>query len=181
MYSLKVEKRNELDKARKLRKAGLIPGSIYGGDLKETLLIQIPEKEANKLLKEKSKGGNVILEYEGKQLNVLLKDTSYCAINSQVEDINFQSLVEGEVVTSVAQVVLLNKNKVQRMVQQLLKEVTYKALPSNLVEKIELDLTKMRDHRRVMVKDLSIFQNSNVEVLDPGDTMVLSIAESAKK
>lgn len=76
MYSLKVERRSKDVKAKKLKREGIIPSSIFGGDLKESLLIQIPESEARKLLKVKGRGGNLEIECEGKKYNVIIEHIS---------------------------------------------------------------------------------------------------------
>ena len=62
-----------------------------------------------------------------------------------MDEIDFQALVSGEKVHSVAEIHLLNHEKVTTgVLQQMLKEVSYRALPSALVEKIELDVGGMR-------------------------------------
>ena len=113
MYVLNVEKRNEMIKAKKLKKAGMVPGSVYGGDLKETLLIQIPEGEARKLLKSKLKGGNLTLECDGKRFNVLLKEIDCNPVNSQIDNLSFQNLIEDEKVVHSLRVVSKIDNSVE--------------------------------------------------------------------
>lgn len=181
MYVLNVEKRNEMIKAKKLKKAGMVPGSVYGGDLKETLLIQIPEGEARKLLKSKLKGGNLTLECDGKRFNVLLKEIDCNPVNSQIDNLSFQNLIEDEKVVSVAHILVKNKNKMPVMVQKLMKEIPYRALPSNLIEKIEIDLEKIRAGAQLKVKDLPIYQNPNIEILLEPDMLVLNVVENSRR
>ncbi|MEG2372639.1 MAG: 50S ribosomal protein L25, partial [Hydrogenoanaerobacterium sp.] len=71
MYSLNAEKRNEQLKCKQLRKQGIIPVNVYGGDLKETLLFQISLIDANRMLKTKAKGSTVMLNLGDKKLSVL--------------------------------------------------------------------------------------------------------------
>ncbi len=181
MYVLNVEKRDEMIKAKKLKKAGMVPGCVYGGNLEETLHVQIPEGEARKLLKYKLEGGNVLLECEGKKFNVLLKEIDCNPVSTQIENLSFQNLVENKKVESVAQIVLKNQNKMPIMVQKLLKEIPYRALPSDLVEKIVIDLEKMRAGAHIKVKDLSIYQNPNIKILVDTDKPVLNITENSKR
>ena len=181
MYVLNVEKRNEMTKAKKLKKAGLVPGIVYGGNLEETLPIQFSEGEARRLLKHKLKGGNVLLECEGKKLNVLLKEIDCNPVNNQIDNLSFQCLVENEKVESVAQIVLKNRNKMPIMARQFVKEVPYRALPSDLIETIVIDLEKMRAGTSVTVKDLSIYQNPNIKILLEEDKVLLNIIENSKK
>lgn len=181
MYVLNVEKRNEMIKAKKLKKTGMVPGIVYGGDLKETLLIQIPEGEARKLLKSKLKGGNLTLECDGKKINVLLKEIDCNPVNKQIDNLSFQNLIEDEKVISVAHIILKNRNKTPLMVQRLMKEIPYRALPSDLIEKVEIDLEKIRTGVQIKVKDLPIYQNPNIEILLESDILVLNVTENSRR
>ena len=46
MYNLKAEPRDNSLKAKQLRRKGIIPASIYGHDIKNSVLIQIPLADA---------------------------------------------------------------------------------------------------------------------------------------
>ena len=181
MDILNVEKRNEMIKAKKLKKSGMVPGCVYGGNLKETMLVQIQEREANKLLKYKTKGGTLILECEGKKHSVLLKEIDCNPVTDQINNLSFQKLVEDEKVASVAQIVLLNQNKIPNLVLKLLHEIPYKAMPSDLIEKVEIDLENMQAGTQLKVKDLPIYQNQDIEILLDADEMVLNVVENTKK
>ena len=161
MYILNVEKRDIKVKAKRIRKSGLVPCSVYGGKLKESLLFTIPEGEARKLLKTKTKGGLVTLKCDNEEYDVLIKGICSNTINNKIEDISFQSLDDDKIVSSVAKIILINKDKVQTMVQLLLPEVPYKALPKNIVETIEIDISKLKPGERVKVGDLPIAANSD--------------------
>ena len=53
-----------------------------------------------------------MLEADGKNYNVLIKEIDYDSMKNQVTEIDFQALVSGEKVHSVAEIVLLNHEKV---------------------------------------------------------------------
>ena len=181
MYILNYEKRDELIKAKKLKKLGFVPGIIYGGNIEDTVMIQIPEGEAKKLLRYKLKGGNVMLICGEEKHNVLLKEIDCNSVNNQIENLSFQSLKDNEKVTSSAQIVLKNLNKMPVMVLQLLKEIPYRALPSELVEKVVLDVEKMRDYTQIKINDLPIYKNPNIDILVDADRPVLNIIDNSKK
>ena len=44
MDVIKVEKRNEQAKANQLRRSGLVPCCVYGGDLPESISIQMDQR-----------------------------------------------------------------------------------------------------------------------------------------
>ena len=99
-------------------------------------------------------------------------------MSNELEHLSFQTLVAGEVVTSAARIVLVNREKVTGMVQQPQSEVSYRALPSNLIDKIEIDLDGMKIGTSMRIGDLDIAKNPDIEVLSPLDTMVFSIADA---
>jgi len=179
--TLNVEKRNENIKAKKLKKIGMVPGIVYGGNLEETLLIQIPEGDARKLLRNKLKGGNLILDYDGKKLNVILKEIDCNPVNKEIQNLSFQNLIENEKVVSTAQIIILNKNKLPITVRQLMKEIPYRALPCDLIEKVVIDLDRKITGNSLKVEDLPIYKNPNIETLVESDRLVFNIIENSKK
>jgi large subunit ribosomal protein L25 len=177
MDFLKVEKRAESIKAKKLRANDLIPGCVYGGNLKDTLLIQIPLGPAMQLVKAKSTGSKVTVEVDGKKYVTLLKEIGRDAVSNKIEHLSFQSLVADEKVNSIARIVLLNREKVSEFVQQLMFEIPYKALPSDLVETIEIDLEGKTLGWSINVGDLDIAKKDGIEIMANLDSPVVNIIE----
>ena len=66
MDVIKVEKRNEQAKANQLRRSGLVPCCVYGGDLPESISIQMDQQTANRLFHTKREGSQVGLELDGR-------------------------------------------------------------------------------------------------------------------
>jgi large subunit ribosomal protein L25 len=91
MFSLQVEPRSKTLKVKQLRKLGFIPGCLYG-DADKSLLLQITQSEAKKLLKSKTKGGNVSLDMEGEKINALLREIGRSPVNGQIVHLSFQKL-----------------------------------------------------------------------------------------
>lgn len=172
MYQLNVELRDPKVKAKKLRREGLVTGNIFGGKLEETVLIQMSEGVAKKLLREKFVGGMVVLTCGTKKYPVLLKEVSTIPMYNQIEELSFQSLADGVTVLSQAQVVLLNKSEVPFMVTQILSEIHYKALPEDLVEIVEIDVTQMNEEQRLTLEELPIWKDKTIEIILPGDSVV---------
>ena len=71
---------------------------------------------------------------------------------------------------------LLNHDKVQGVLQQHLEEIAYKALPSALVEKIEIDLSGMKIGDSIKVKDLAIAADKDVTLTTDPEEIVVSLA-----
>lgn len=180
MYTMQAELRSTSEKAKHIRQRGLIPGCLYGGDLEESMPLQISQSEVNKLLKQKDKGSMVALELDGKKVNALLREISCSSVKNQIEHLGFQKLNGNELVTSAAQIVLINKEKIPVYVQQVLFDVPYKALASKLIEKVEIDLEGMQAGDSIKVKDLDIANDKDIEILIDTDSLVVSIIEKNK-
>jgi large subunit ribosomal protein L25 len=175
-----AEKRDANMSARQLKKTGLIPGNIYGGDLDQSLLIQLPQSEAKQLLRSKTTGNKLTLSVGGRQYAVIIKEIKRQPASGQIEHLSFQCLDNDKMVASAARIVLLNREKVSNFVQQRLFEIPYKALPSNLVEEIEIDLEGMPVDTYVKVEDLDIAKNEDIELLTEPEGLVLSIVGGRK-
>ena len=74
MDVIKVEKRNEQAKANQLRRSGLVPCCVYGGDLPESISIQMDQQTANRLFHTKREGSQVGLELDGRVIPAQIKE-----------------------------------------------------------------------------------------------------------
>lgn len=179
MNTLKAEKRTMDVKAKRLRREGFVTGNVFGREIKGSIPVKISKNEAERLLKTNGKGSQIILNIDGTDMDVLVKEIDYNALKGQVDEIDFQALVSGEKVHSVAEIHLLNHEKViTGVLQQMLKEVSYRALPSALVEKIELDVGDMRVGDTIKVRDLAIASDKDVELQTDRDAVVVTVYAS---
>ena len=176
MTTLKAESRDLSVKAKKLRREGYVTGNIFGKEIEGSIPVKMEKLETQKFLKSNTKGSRIDLCVDGKHYDVLIKDIAYNALQGQIDEIDFQALVSGEPVHSVAEVVLLNHDKVQGVLQQHLEEIAYKALPSALVEKVEIDLSGMKIGDSIKVKDLAIAADKDVTLTTDPEEIVVSLA-----
>ena len=180
MFTLQAEPRSTGLKTKHLRKKGLIPSCLYGGDIDTSLLLQITESEVKKLLKTKTKGGKVLLDVEGEKINALLREIGRSPVNGQIEHISFQKLNGNELVTSIAKIVLVNKEKIPVYIQQGLFDISYRAIASKLIEIIEIDLDGMHAGDCIKVKNLDIAKDNDVELLIDSESLVVSLIENKR-
>ena len=162
MDTLKAEKRSMETKAKRLRREGYVTGNVFGHDIEGSIPVKIAKNDAENILKKKKKGSQIMLDVEGTQYDVLIMD--------------FQALVKGEKVHSVAEVVLVNHEKVAGgVVEQKLEEIAYKALPEALVETVEVDLSGLKPGDVVKVKDLAIAADKDVVLATDPDAVVVTV------
>ena len=165
-------------KAKKLRREGFVTGCIFGREMKESIPLKLEKSAVERLLKEEGKGGQVMLEVEGQTYDALIKEVDYNPLKGQVDEIDFQALVSGEKVHSVAEIHLVNPDKlVAGVPQQMLHEVAFKALPSALVDKIEVDVGDLKVGDTIRVKDLAIANDKDVDLSTDLEATVVTITE----
>jgi len=103
-------------------------------------------------------------------------------LKGQIDEIDFQALVSNEKVHSVAEVVLLGHEKItEGVIQQHLEEISYRALPAALVDKVKIDVGSMRVGDSVKVGDLEIAKNPEIDLLTDPEMIVVSINEPHTK
>lgn len=179
MTTLKVQRRNMETKAKKLRREGYVTGNLFGKEIEGSIPLQIEKQEAERIERECMKGRQLYLELDGKTYDVLIKEMDYRPMDHQILEMDFQALVKGEKVHSVAEVILLNKEKVtEGVLEQLLEEIAYKATPEELVEKVEIDCATLRLGDTLKVADLDIAKNDKIDLQTDLDTPIVSILAS---
>lgn len=178
MNTLKAEKRDLSIKAKKLRREGFVTGNLFGHELETSIPLKMEKGVIDQLLKQERKGGRVMLEVEGKTYNVLIKEVDYNSLKRCVNEIDFQALVSDEMVHSTAEIHLINLEKLSAGVpQQMLHEISFKALPAALVDKVEIDAGELKVGDTVKVKDLPIAQDKDVSLTTDPETTVVIITE----
>ena len=176
MNTLKAEKRDMLTKAKKLRREGYVTGNIYGREMKESIPLQITKADAEKILRSEGKGSQVMLEVAGETYDALIKEIDYDSLRGQLLEIDFQALVSNEKVHSVAEIIFENHDKVEAgVLQEVLKEVSYRALPAALVEKVKVDVGEMEIGDTIRVKDLSIAKDKDIDILTDLEAVVATV------
>ena len=179
MTTLKVQKRDMEIKAKKLRREGFVTGSLFGKEFDGAIPLKIEQKEAERIQRECLKGSQLYLELDGKTYDVLLKELDCDPMKHQIIEMDFQALVKGEKVHSVAEIVLHNKDKVvDGVLEQLLSEISYKAVPEAIVDRVDVDCSKLRLGDTLKVSDLEIAQDKNVDIMTHMDTPVVSVIAS---
>ena len=157
MNTLKAEKRSMDVKAKKLRREGYVTGNLFGREIEGSIPLKFTKKEIEVLLKNNNKGSQVMLELDGKTYDALIKEVDYNPLAHTVEEVDFQEMV------------------VSGVLQDELKEVAYKALPADLVDKIKVDVAGMKIGDTLRVKDLEIAKNKNIHITTDLESVIATV------
>ena len=177
MTTLKAEKRDMSTKAKKLRREGYVTGNVFGREIEGSIPVKMGKRDVERFMKTCTKGSQVMLDLEGQMMDVLVKEIDFDSMKNQVDEIDFQALVSGEKVHSVAEVVIHNQSKVVTgVVEELLDEIEYKALPSALVEKVIVDVGDLKVGETIKVKDLDIAKDKDVKLITDPEADVAGVA-----
>ena len=176
MNTLKAEKRSMDVKAKRLRREGFVTGNVFGKKIEGSIPIKMTKKDVDHLLKTENKGSQIMLDIEGESYDVLIKEIDYNALASRVDEIDFQALVSNEKVHSVAEIQLINHDKVQAgVLQEMLQEISYRALPKDLIDRVKVDVGEMQVGDTIRVKDLEIASRKEIEILSDPESVIVTV------
>ena len=176
MNTLKAEKRSMDVKAKKLRREGFVTGNLFGKEIEGSVPLKMNKMEVERLLKTEHKGSQIMLNVEGQDYDVLIKEVDYNSMKRCVDEFDFQALVSTEKVHSTAAVVIENREKVlEGALQECLEEIEYKALPAALVDHVNVDVAGMKVGDVIRVKDLEISKNSDIDVHTDPEAIVVMV------
>ncbi|OGH24203.1 MAG: hypothetical protein A3B47_04390 [Candidatus Levybacteria bacterium RIFCSPLOWO2_01_FULL_39_24] len=146
-YKLAVEARKVLGKkVAKLRKEGLFPANIYGKGVK-SLSVQVPYKDFEKVYKEAGLTGIVDVEVAGEVRPSLIHNVQQDYYKHVLLHADFFQVNLKEKVKTMVKVVTLGEPKAVSeklgLLMQTLNEVEIEALPTDLPDKIEVNVESL--------------------------------------
>lgn len=158
--------------SNQLRKKGLVPAIIYGGQ--EQILLQIDEREFKKIVYTP----NVYLidlDVEGTTYKTVLQDVQFHPVSDKVVHADFLMISDDKPVVISLPVHSTGTSKGVMAGGKLTinrRKLKVKALPSALPDAIELDITPLRIGDSIKVKQVNV---NGLEFLDPANDVVLAV------
>jgi large subunit ribosomal protein L25 len=165
--------------AQKLRREGLIPGVIYGRG-KKPHAIAVPERELRAALTGRA-GLHAILDVtlSGQKTShaSILKDYQVDPIRGHITHFDLHEVRLDQPITAQVAIELVGESpgvKAGGVLSALVREVNVEALPLEVPEKIELDISQAEIGATLRVADLVAPEGSTL--LDDPDTVIVSVA-----
>lgn len=180
MNIINAEMRDPAAKAKQLRRSGIIPCVISGANLKESLPIQIEQNIAQQLKRTKRDGSKIDIQVDNQIYHTLIKNMEYSTMNDSIIHISFHILDAEKKINSVADIVLLNKEKVQGILEQLQMKIPHAAMPEYLLDTVTVDLANLPIGTVIRIKDIPEFQSDKIESQVDPDTIVLRIKDKKR-
>ena len=175
MENIKVQKRDFTVKEKKLRRLGVVPGSVFGKSLPESISIQMEEGIARRLVREKREGSKLPLSVDGQIIPVQIKEKSLNTLNGEILHISFQALTTDEKVNSVIHILLANEKKFGGQLEKMLMEIPYASFPEDMIDTLTIDVDGLKTGDVLTVKDIPELMQEKIELQVDTDEIVLRI------
>lgn len=171
-----------------LRKSGIIPAVVYGKGM-EPISIQLNNKIFVKLLGKSSSKNSIISlniknsDNDSKSFSVLAHDLQINAITDAIDHVDFlQISMEEEIKVKISISVIGESLGVKLdggILVQSMRFVEVKCLPTNIPDKIEVDVTTLKIGDSIHVAELKAPQG--VTIITSKDEPVVTISSPSKE
>lgn len=158
-----------------LRNAGKVPCVLYGGD--KPVHFSADEK-AFKNLVYTPNVYTAKIELDGQTYDAVLQDIQFHPVSDKILHIDFYQLFQDKEITMNIPVRLVGSSKgvmVGGALRHNLRKLRVKALPANLPDFIEADITELQIGNKLYVTEL---RNDNYTLLHPDNTVVAQVRMS---
>jgi large subunit ribosomal protein L25 len=173
-FELKGELRTELGKtaSKKLRNVGKMPCVLYGGQ--ENVNFTVETASLKKLIYT-PKVHLVNLAIAGKKHQAILKDLQFHVVTDAISHLDFLEIFDNKPVEINVPVELTGIAPGVRAggkLQLVNRKLKVKALPGNLPDSLDVDISDLNLGKTIKVADLSF---ENIQILNAKNTVVASV------
>ncbi len=174
---IKAEKRKETGKkaTKQLRKEEKVPCVLYGG--KKNIHFTAEEKAFKKLVYT-PKAFLVDLFLDGVEHKAVMQDVNFHPVTDRILHIDFKEIFDDKMVDISIPVHIVGDSvgiKAGGKLRIRRRTLRVRALPKDLPDFLEVDITLLNIGQSLKVRDL---QFDNLEILDPAQAMVVGVVSS---
>lgn len=164
--------------ARRLRREGLIPLTIYGGE-GDTVSVAAPLKDLAAVLRADT-GQNTVftIDIEGVGASeVLFHDRQIDPLKNRLIHADLKRLVRGQKIEITVPVHLIGEpigvREQEGVLEQIARDIEIRVSPRDIPDAIDVDVTHLGVHDVLHVSDIPA--NEGIEILTPPDTVVATV------
>ncbi|VAX11346.1 LSU ribosomal protein L25p [hydrothermal vent metagenome] len=184
-FELQAEQRDDKGKgaSRRLRRAGLVPGIIYGAH-KDSIMITLPHNELSHNLENEAFYSHILgIKLGRKKEKVVLKDLQRHPSKPFIMHVDFQRIDEKEAIRLHVPLHFINEKdapgvKQGGRVSHTLTDIEVSCLPKDLPEFIEVDMSAMEIGQTIHLSGLTIPKGVDIPALAQGagqDAVVVTL------
>ncbi|GAA4289543.1 50S ribosomal protein L25/general stress protein Ctc [Aestuariibaculum suncheonense] len=159
-----------------LRNAGQVPCVLYGGD--KPVHFSAEELAFSKLVYTPNAHTVVIALENGETYNAVLQDIQFHPVTDAIMHVDFYQLFEDKEITMEIPVVLVGNSRGVKnggVLRKNKRSLRVKALPANLPDFIEADITPLRIGGKLYITTL---ENDAYKFMHPDNTVVCQVRRS---
>ncbi|MDR1463107.1 MAG: 50S ribosomal protein L25/general stress protein Ctc [Azoarcus sp.] len=184
--TFKAERREQQGSSasRRLRRAGQLPGIIYGGG-KEAASVVLDHNELFHLLKKEAFHSSLLTaEIDGARETVVLRDTQWHPYKQQVLHIDFQRIDAKQAIHIKVPLHFINGEispavKLHGcLISHIMTEIDVKCLPADLPEFIAVDLANLEEAHALHISHLVLPKGVELVHHGEGDPVVVNAQQS---
>ncbi len=168
-------------KVKKLRKDGLLPGHVYGKGV-ETEHVSVDGKTFLKTFKEAGETSLIDLKIGAEKVRpVLVRGVQYDPVSGKPVHIDFYQVNLTQKVKVPVPLILIGEQPEsvhlgETIVLQTLSEIEVEALPTDLVEKIEVNVTLLKNIDDAITVGQLNYDRSKLTIHAPEEEIVVKLA-----
>jgi large subunit ribosomal protein L25 len=180
MSKFATKKRTEIgsNQIKKLRAQGFIPAVAYASHSK-TYEISIPAIEFEKFIGFNEVGSKVKIKVGRSYEDAVLKDFQRDPVSRKVLHVDFQLLKAGESIKLKIPVHVKGREAVEdkrTIVQEMIHELEIVAMPKNLIDHIDIDITGKVVGDMMTVADVVALLPEGIELTEELDKVIVVVA-----
>lgn len=174
----KVREGRGKNDARRTRREGLVPITIYGGGA-ETVAASAPLGELAAVLRSEA-GRNTIftLDVEGVgPSEVMFHERQIDPVRGRLVHADFQRLVKGQKIEVTVPLHLVGEpvgvREEQGVLEQIMRELEIRCQPREIPDSIDVDVSNLGVHDVIHVSDIPV--GDNIEILTDPESVVATV------
>ena len=169
-------------KLKSYRKQGILPANIFGKGV-ESLSIELGQKQFHDLFEEVGETGLITMDVDGgEKRTVIVSNYTNDPITGEVSHVDFRQVNLKEAISANVPIVLVGiapADDLGAVIVQSLDELEVEALPTDLPEEIEIDISSLAELGDVIaVKDVKVSDKVTL-LADP--EIVIVMAQEVKE
>ena len=171
-YNFSVQARQETGKhVEALREQGLVPGVVYGGELKTNFNVKMKQLDIQRLYKNAGYSSLVTLEIEGQNepMEAMIKDVSFDPLLAKINHVDFYKIRAGQKIETAIPIDFIGESPAVKdlggTLVETLSEIKVRCLAKDLMEHIEVNVSALKTFEdSICVRDLKLPEG--VEIME---------------
>ncbi len=177
---LEASKREKSLRANSIRKAGEVPGIIYGSSLDKPIAIKAPEIELARFLNQNSKSSLVTVKLPDKKITCLVKEVQKDHLTDTLIHVDFQAVSAKDKVKMNIPINFEGRESIEYnnlILETVITELEIQASAENLPNEISVDVSSLVFDDKLFAKDLPL--PKEVTLLTEEDALIAVVTAPA--